>query len=251
LCYDSGPMKTSPSVPKIALVDNSIEPEIYRPVEHWGAFLPPGWSAFRAPAGVLPSLKEGFTHVVLTGSEASILEPEPWVEREVDFVREAERRGLALLGSCYGHQLLALALAGPESVGACREPEIGWIPVVSRADSGIFGPRGGKKHAFSLHFDEVRRLSDRFLVLAGTDICPVQAFVMKDRPVWGYQIHPEINPEQGRALLRAQAERNGRGGGLLYGRALDRPSLDSGLIGPIVSAFLWAFSQSAHENNGS
>ncbi|MBN1940300.1 MAG: hypothetical protein JW843_11995 [Candidatus Aminicenantes bacterium] len=234
-------MKTKPSALKIAVIDNSIEPEIYRPVEHWAAFLPPGWSAFRAPEGVLPSWKEGFTHVILTGSEASILEPEAWVEREVDFVREAEHLGLAILGSCYGHQLLASALAGPATVGACREPEIGWIPIASRVDSGIFGPRGGEKYAFSLHFDEVRGLPERFLVLAGTDICPVQAFTLKGRPVWGYQIHPEIDPEQGKALLRAQAERNGRGGGTLYHKALDQPARDSRLIEPIMAEFLRPF----------
>jgi GMP synthase-like glutamine amidotransferase len=234
-------MNVNPAPPKIAIIDNSVEPEIYRPVDHWAAFLPSGWSAFRAPDGKLPAGDAGFTHLILTGSEASILEPEGWVEREIDFVREAEHRGLAILGSCYGHQLLARALAGPTTVGTCREPEIGWIPVVSRSDSRIFGLRGATTYAFSLHFDEVHDLPERFLVLAGTDVCPVQAFVLKDRPVWGYQIHPEIDPSQGRDLLRAQAERNGRGGSPLYLPALDATSRDSGLIRPIVAEFLSAF----------
>ncbi len=235
-------MKTNFAELKIAIIDNSVEPEIYRPVEHWAAFLPPAWKAFRAPDGDLPRLGEGFTHVLLTGSEASILEIEGWVEREIDFVREAEHRGLALLGSCYGHQLLARALAGPSAVGTCREPELGWIPVVSRAASRMFGPPGAESFAFSLHFDEVRNLPADYVVLAGTNACPVQAFGLKNRPVWGYQIHPEIDPAQGRGLLQAQADRHGRGGNLLYLEALKQTARDSRLIRPIVAEFLEAFS---------
>jgi GMP synthase-like glutamine amidotransferase len=226
--------------PKIAIIDNSIDPLIYKPVVHWAAWLSDAWQAFRAPDGDLPEHPEEFSHIILTGSEASILEPESWVEREIDFVREAVSRGQAVLGSCYGHQLLARALAGPASVGTCREPELGWIPVVSRTDSRIFGPEGAVTYAFSLHFDEVRNLPDEFSVLAGTEICPIQAFRLKKRPVWGYQIHPEIDPAEGQALLQAQARQNGRGGTPLYLRTLDSFPRDSGLIRPIVAEFLQA-----------
>ena len=223
---------------KIAIIDNAVEPDIYQPVRHWARFLPPGWESFRAPARILPDLKENFTHLILTGSEASILEPERWAEEEVEFVREADRLGLALLGSCYGHQLLARALAGPDCIGPCREPEIGWIPVVSKEDSKVFGLRGTESHVFSLHFDEVCNLPSPFVILAGTDICPVQAFALKGRPIRGYQIHPEIDPQEGRFLLRAQAARNGRGGPDLYTYALGFESRDSGLIHQIVKEFL-------------
>jgi len=223
---------------KIAIIDNAVEPEIYRPVEHWAPFLSPEWKSFRAPDRILPDLKDGFTHILLTGSEASILESESWAEEEIEFVQEAERLGLAILGSCYGHQLLARALAGPDCVGSCREPEIGWIPVVAKEDSCVFGPRGTESHVFSLHFDEVRNLPPSFVVSAGTDICPIQAFALKERPIRGYQIHPEIDPQAGRFLLQAQAARNGRGGGDLYTQALEGESCDSGLIYKIVKEFL-------------
>jgi len=228
--------------PKIAIIDNAVEPDVYRPVVHWTRYLPAGsdWTAFRAPERILPDLGGKFTHVILTGSEASILEPDPWAEEEADFVREADRRGLALLGSCYGHQLLAWALAGSRCVGSCGEPEIGWIPVIAETDSAVFGARGAESYVFSLHFDEVRELPPSFAVLASTRICPVQAFALEGRPVRGYQIHPEIDPSEARFLLRAQAERCGRGGGSLYRRALDLEPRDSGLIHRIVAEFLSA-----------
>jgi hypothetical protein len=55
---------------RVAIVDNSINPSVYKPVEHWAAFLRVPFSPFRAPDGRFAGLKEGFTHIILTGSEA-------------------------------------------------------------------------------------------------------------------------------------------------------------------------------------
>ncbi len=103
---------------RLAIVDNSIHPEIYKPVAHWGRHLSVPFEAFTAREGRWPDPGR-FTHLILTGSEASILEPDAWVEDEAGLVREAVGRGLAVLGSCWGHQLLALALAGPGHVARC------------------------------------------------------------------------------------------------------------------------------------
>lgn len=113
---------------KVAIVDNSINPDVYTPVDHWLMHLDVNWEPFRAKKGDLPDL-DNFSHLILSGSEASILEGEDWVEREIDLIQEAIRKGMPILGSCYGHQLLALALVGPDYVRNCPEPEVGWITV--------------------------------------------------------------------------------------------------------------------------
>ena len=222
--------------PRVAIVDNSVFPGIYKPVEHWSAFLPGvEWEAFYAPSGRLPAIKD-FSHFILTGSEASILQREPWADREVEFTREVFQAGRSILGSCYGHQLLALALAGPAHVGRCREPEIGWIPIEIKAASPVLGPPG-EAFTFSVHFDEVRDLPDSFVVLAATEICPIQAFGFAGRNVWGFQIHPEIDVSAARGILS-------QFGSIfpkiqpLYARALSEKPRDSGLIFKIVKEFL-------------
>ena len=205
---------------------------------HWTRWLDVPWRAFRAADGRLPDLGEGFTHVILTGSEASILEREPWVEAEVEAVRWAWRLGLPLLGSCYGHQLLALALLGPAHVRRCPDPEIGWLPVRLLTPSGLLG-RPRTIHAFSSHFDEVVGLPGDFSVLAATAGCGVQAFEVRGRPVWGIQFHPEIDIDAAREYLRALAE-PGLPSSPAFARALAGRPRDSGVIRRLTARFLAA-----------
>lgn len=225
----------SPRV-KIAILDNSLNPAVYDPVSHWGRYLSLPWQAFRPKDGDLPDLEQGFSHLLLTGSEASVLERKDWVEEEVRLVREAADRRLAILGSCYGHQLLALALAGPRHVRRCARPEIGWLPIRTLRPSRLLGPKG-RPFAFSTHFDEVVGLQDPFEVLASTESSPIQAFCLKGKPVWGLQPHPEITPAEARRLLDDLSRLNPRSLDI-YQRALASKPRDSRLIRRVVQAFI-------------
>jgi len=221
---------------RVAIIDNSIAPAVYKPVEHWAGFLGIPFASFRAAAGRLPDLGEKFTHLILTGSEASILEREPWVSAEVDFVRDAMSRDIPVLGSCYGHQLLALALRGPAHVRRALRPEIGWFPIEVHSGGGLLGKRG-TIYAFSSHFDEVVGLDEDFRVLASTADCAVQAFELKGRPVWGIQFHPEISVPAGREYLRNLVDLGLRTSPL-FQEALGTRARDTGAIRGIVRHFL-------------
>jgi GMP synthase-like glutamine amidotransferase len=222
---------------RVAIVDNSIAPSVYKPVEHWAAFLQVPFSSFRAPEGRLPGLeKGGFTHIILTGSEASIVEREGWVDAEVEFVQEALNLDFPILGSCYGHQLLALALRGPAHIRRALRPEIGWYPIDIRTKSGLLGEEGAF-YAFSSHFDEVIDLDEGIRVLASTRGCPVQAFELEGRPVWGIQFHPEIDIPAALEFLRNLVDL-GLKTSSLFEEALGMKPQDSGLIRRMVRHFL-------------
>lgn len=227
---------TRASGPTVAIIDNSIEPEVYRPVEHWAAHLVAPWRAFTARRGEFPD-PAGFSHFILTGSEASILERDPWVETEAAFVREAAEAGAAVLGSCWGHQLIAYALAGESRIARCPRPEIGWIPIRLDRGSGLLGPAGASRYVFSVHFDEVRDLPPDFEVLASSEACAVHAFGLVGRPVWGLQSHPEIDIPTGRRFLEDLIARGFKGGEAMR-EALGREPRDSGLILGLVKSFL-------------
>jgi GMP synthase-like glutamine amidotransferase len=221
---------------RVAIIDNSVQPEIYRPVEHWSRHLDVPWEAFVAREGHWPD-PAAFSHIILTGSEASILEREPWAEAEAALVREAAGAGAAILGSCWGHQLIAFALAGEKHVRRAARPEIGWISVRVDAPDPLLGPAGTSAFTFSSHYDEVCDLPPGFEVLASSEACAVQGFRLRGRAVWGLQCHPEIDIPTGLRFLRDLVGCGFKGRESLL-EALGQTPRDSGLIRGIVRAFL-------------
>ena len=220
---------------RVAIIDNSIDPGIYDPVAHWGRHLSVPYDAFTAREGRFPD-PAAYSHFILTGSEASILERDPWVDEEARLVNRIVERGAAVLGSCWGHQLLAFALAGESHVRRCARPEIGWIPIRVHEDCDLLGP-AGDPFVFSVHYDEVRDLPASFRVLASTGGCPIHAFRFEDKPVWGIQSYPEVDIPTGRRFLQDLVDTGFKGQASLR-EGLHHEPRDSGLIGPIVRTFL-------------
>jgi GMP synthase-like glutamine amidotransferase len=220
---------------KVAIIDNSIDSSVYNPVEHWSSYLDVAWEAFRASQSHFPDMKKAYTHIILTGSESSILDGENWVYDEVEFVQEAVEKGLSILGSCYGHQVLVLALLGKSYVQRCLKPEVGWIPIQIKKESGLLGKKR-TAFSFSIHFDETVNLSDAFAVLASSQDCKIQAFQMKKRPIWGLQIHPEIDISNAQKFLNKLISLNLKTKPFFTAALSSRPR-DSDLIQRIVKCF--------------
>jgi GMP synthase-like glutamine amidotransferase len=221
---------------RVAIIDNSLDPSVYRPVDHWRTFLGVPWEAFRASENCFPELDQSYTHLILTGSEASILDRESWVYDELEVIKEALRREIPILGSCYGHQLLALALSGPAHVRRSPQPELGWIKIKIERKGGLLGD-ASEAYTFSSHFDEVINLDSHFLVLASTPACPIQAFKLRAQPVCGVQFHPEIGISAAKEFFEGRI-RTGVETAPLYKKALRMRPRDSGLVRTILRNFL-------------
>lgn len=219
---------------KVAIIDNSINPDVYTPVDHWSMHLDAPWKAFRAKRGILPDLDK-FSHLILSGSEASILKREDWVEREIELTQEAICQGIPILGSCYGHQLLALALRGPDCVRNCPEPEVGWITVQVTQKNELLGEQG-EFHVFSSHFDEVIDLGEDFKILASTEKCGIHAFQFQDGPFFGIQAHPEMDIPASRQFMQNLVDQEIETS-QLYREALCSQPQDSGYIKRIIQYF--------------
>lgn len=89
-----------------------------------------------------------YPFVASLGSERSAADTDAWVPAEIDFLREAIRADVPVLGLCFGGQALSLALGG--GIDVLDTPEIGWIGVES-LDPGI--PTGPW---LQYHFDLMR-----------------------------------------------------------------------------------------------
>lgn len=108
----------------------------------------------------------------------------PWVGTEIDLVRRALDAGVAVLGVCFGGQLLARALGG--EVSRSPHPEIGWHDVYSSRPALV--PHGPW---FQWHFDRIA-LPPGAVEVAGNPRA-TQAFVQGR--AMGLQFHPEVDAE--------------------------------------------------------
>ncbi len=194
---------------KVLILDLAVAPDMYRPTAHWRALLgeTPSQSVALVQGEPLVDL-DGFTHLIVTGSEASVLDHAAWFDPAQEVIRAAVARKLPVLGSCFGHQLVVRALHGEAHLRRSARPELGWFPVeVTGPGLTPEGPLSGASPIwmFCFHFDEVFDLDPSYRVLAHTEDCAVHAYRYGAAPVWGVQAHPEIPPDEGVALLRAFA----------------------------------------------
>lgn len=120
----------------------------------------------------------------------------PWLTDARSMMKDLVANDIPFLGICLGGQLLATAIDG--KVGPTPVPEIGvasFRVTSDAAQDAVFGYLAGKDViAAEWHKDYITDLPDDAVVLAGNDVCPVQAFRIGEN-VYGVQFHPEIDSE--------------------------------------------------------
>ncbi len=135
--------------------------------------------------------------------------------------------GRPILGSCYGHHLLA-KLMGAAVVTDREGEEIGTYRVELTPEGRSDELFRGVPEAFDTqlgHSDRVVALPPAVRELAFSESCGVQALRLDGRPVWGTQFHPEMDEADLRERLlmyRQTYLRGGDGAGALDRRL--RPS---------------------------
>ncbi len=140
---------------------------------------------FQAPTqhAPFPSL-DGFDLVVPMGAPWSAYDEDTigtWVPAELDLLREADRRGIPVLGICFGGQLLALAHGG--SVSRAPVPEIGWTTIETDIPELVApGPW------FQWHLDRWETPPDSAEIARNANAS--QAFVIRRN--LAVQFHPEL-----------------------------------------------------------
>lgn len=108
--------------------------------------------------------------------------------------------GIPAYGSCNGMQLAACVLGG-RSAPSANGREDGLARNIRLTEAGQHHPfLTGRQSGFAapcVHRDEVTRLPEGAVLLAGNAHSPVQAFAYDDGKIrfWGVQYHPEITPQ--------------------------------------------------------
>lgn len=170
-----------------AFADHGYDIDTFEVVPAERAHDPAGDVMFPDPAGYDVIVPLGATWPVY--DEALL---RTWVTDEMQLLRDAAAAGTALLGVCFGGQLLAQTFGG--TVTRSSRPEIGWHDVASdRPDIVPAGPW------FQWHFDSWT-LPPGATEIARTAAAS-QAFVLGR--TLGLQFHPEVDADLLKAWLGA------------------------------------------------
>lgn len=163
------------------------------------------WFEVELPAGDrLPDLQE-VAAIIVTGSPASVVDRLPWTLRGEAYLARAVAAAVPVLGICYGHQMLAMALGGRVT----RNPngrEIGTASFEVCEEDPIFDRPGlGTRRANFTHVDSVVALPRGARRLARTDLDPNSAVRFAPR-AWGVQFHPEVDAAVMRDYVEGRRE---------------------------------------------
>lgn len=147
-----------------------------------------------AAAALEDAAAGAFSHLIISGSEASITEEQDWegeLRRLLDVALAAD---VPILGICYGAQFIAKHLAGPDAVGKLETAEFGYVRIPLPGDARDLGLFAGIHDpvAVQMHYDFIRRAPAGFQVLSRNDR-GIQAMVHETAPVAAYQFHPEFS----------------------------------------------------------
>jgi GMP synthase (glutamine-hydrolysing) len=170
-----------------------------------------------------PAMLHGVDAVIVSGSPHAVYEPHPWIAPLEELVREAIfRRGVPVLGVCFGHQLIAQACGG-RVVRNPRGREIGTVEVALEPAGRSCALLGALPERFAIqvtHCDTVALPPPGARVLATSALDGCQAF--RFETAWGVQFHPEVSADVMRAYLRSRAE-------ILRAEGLDAAALLAGV----------------------
>jgi GMP synthase (glutamine-hydrolysing) len=153
-----------------------------------------------------------FDGVVITGSPLNVYKPVPAVTRQIDLARDVFASGVPTYGSCWGLQLMTVALGGIVRL-SLEGREIGIARNIALNEQGrghfLFTGKAKAFDALCSHQDEVATLPQDATLLASNGVSPIQAIEIHrgGNSFLGLQYHPEHTFATAAAIIEARMER--------------------------------------------
>jgi len=136
-----------------------------------------------------PDSIDHYDAILVTGSPCSVHDDHAWIGRLVDLIRAADSKGLRVIGSCFGHQLVARAFGGDVGYN-----ENGWAignyeVHIDRAYDWM-RPSANTTGLYHFNQERVTRLPDNAVSFARTDEYADYGYTLGDN-IMCFQGHPE------------------------------------------------------------
>ncbi|HEV2531171.1 type 1 glutamine amidotransferase [Phenylobacterium sp.] len=157
------------------------------------------WRTYAVDEGELPKSPTECDGYLITGSSAGVYEPLPWIGPAMDFLRAAKGRA-ALVGVCFGHQLMAQAFGG----NVVKSPK-GWgvgehVYEVMHAEPWM-DERPLRIRLPASHQDQVVEKPPGAQVVFASEFTPFAALAWPDARAISMQPHPEFDPAYAMSLI--------------------------------------------------
>tara|TARA_B100001057_G_scaffold213582_1_gene213880 strand:+ start:102 stop:884 length:783 start_codon:yes stop_codon:yes gene_type:complete len=154
---------------------------------------------------------ESYDGLIWGGSSLNIYNNTPEIRRQIEFMKECQKKVKNILAICWGMQVAVTAAGG--EVKKADDSHIGIANEITINDNGINHPlyknKDLKFNSPAFNFDEVSTLPENAICLASNRINKVQGlyFEINDTKIWGLQYHPEITYEKMISLIEFRKDK--------------------------------------------
>ena len=154
---------------------------------------------------------EDYDGLIWGGSSLNIYNNTPEIKKQIEFMKECQKRVKNILAICWGMQVAVTAAGG--EVKKANGSHIGIANEITINNDGLNHPiyknKDIKFNSPAFNFDEVKILPKNAVCLASNQINKVQSlfFEVNDTKIWGLQYNPEITYEKMISLIEFRKDR--------------------------------------------
>ena len=152
-----------------------------------------------------------FDGLIWGGSSLNIYNDTPEIRRQIEFMKECQKKVKNILAICWGMQVAVTAAGG--EVRKAQKSHIGIANEITLNHEGlknlIYKNKDQKFNSPAFNFDEVVKLPKNGICLASNEVNNIQSiyFTVGDTKIWGLQYHPEITYEKMISLIEFRKDR--------------------------------------------
>lgn len=163
------------------------------------------FDVFDCQKGQYPLNIDDYDFFITTGSKSDAYAKSDWIKQLIEFVQRLNKANKKLIGICFGHQIIALALGGK-----VEKSTRGWGIGLSH-NQIVAKPTWIKEKSETLniivsHQDQIIDLPENALVIAKSDFCPYFMVQWNDHFL-SIQGHPEWQKNYSKVLINDRRNR--------------------------------------------